>query len=220
MELGARWCRYEDFEEETVELGFGERVSSFLLDGVLGCEYEEGSGERVREAADGDDSFLHGFEECGLGLGGCTVHFIGEYELGEDGAGLETELAGAAIGSVDFVDNGGADDVGGHEVGRELDAAEGERHGGGEAADQERFADAGDALEEKMAANHDGNEGRFDGGVLADDGFADFGFEGGEGGAELLGLGGEVLWGVGDHGMHDTAELRDGVGTKVLSSNR
>lgn len=55
-----------------------------------------------------------------------------------------------------------------------------------------------------MAANHDGNEGCFDGGILADDGFADFGFERGEGSAELLGLGGEVLWGVGGggHGMH------------------
>ena len=35
----------EDFEEEAVELGFGELVGAFLVDGVLGGEDEEGFGE-------------------------------------------------------------------------------------------------------------------------------------------------------------------------------
>ena len=50
-------------------------------------------------------------------------------------------------------DHVGADDVGRHEVGRELDAGEVEVERLGERADEQRLAEAGHAFEQAMAAD-------------------------------------------------------------------
>jgi len=110
-----------NFEGEAIELGFGERVGAFHFDGVLGGEDEEGFGHFVGGFGDGDGLLGHGFEEGGLGFGGGAVDFVGEDEVAEDGAGLELPVALAAVVGGD---DGGADDVSGHEVGCELDAGE------------------------------------------------------------------------------------------------
>ena len=49
----------------------------------------------------------------------CYVDFVGQYEIREDGPGLKAQRLGAVI--VTFDDHA-ANDVGGHEIGRELDA--------------------------------------------------------------------------------------------------
>ena len=85
-------------------------------------------------AADGDRLLLHRFEERRLRLGRGTVDLVGEDEVGEDRAGLELELL-AAFGRVD--DDVGADDVGGHQVGRELDPGELHLQGVGQGPDQQ-----------------------------------------------------------------------------------
>ena len=67
----------------------------------------------------GDGALLHGFEQRGLRLGGGAIDFVGQYQVGEDGAVLEAEgLAAVLFG----LDHHAADDVGGHEVGCELNA--------------------------------------------------------------------------------------------------
>jgi hypothetical protein len=121
-----------EFEEEAVDLGFGERVGAFEFDWVLSGEDEEGIGEVVAGAEDGDAAFLHGFEEGALGFGAGAVDFVGEDEVGEDGAWLEDE--GAAFGG--FAEDWVAGDVAGEEVWGELDAAGGEAEGFGEAFDE------------------------------------------------------------------------------------
>ncbi len=87
----------EDLQEEAVELGFGEGIGAFLFDGVLSGEGHEGGSEGVGLAINGDAAFLHDFEESGLGFGGGAVDFVGEKELGEDGALADAELLGGEV---------------------------------------------------------------------------------------------------------------------------
>ena len=48
-----------DVQHETVQLRFGQRIRSFLLDGVLRREHEERQVQRIGRAAGGDLVFLH-----------------------------------------------------------------------------------------------------------------------------------------------------------------
>ena len=57
----------------------------------------KGAGEVVGGVADRDAPLLHGFEEGGLDLGGSAVDFVGEEQVGEDGALVDAELAGAVL---------------------------------------------------------------------------------------------------------------------------
>ena len=82
-----------EFEQEAVELGFGEGEGAFVFDGVLGGEDEEGFGEKMGGAFDGDLGFLHGFEEGGLGAGCGAIDFICEEDVDEEGAFDEGEFA-------------------------------------------------------------------------------------------------------------------------------
>ena len=62
-----------------------------------------------------------------------------------------------------------ADEVGGHEVGRELDAAEGAAEHVGERLDGQRLGQAGDALEQHVAAGQQRDQQALEHRVLADD---------------------------------------------------
>lgn len=170
-EVGAIGIADEDLHEEAVELRFGERIGAFHFDGVLGGHDEEGALELVSGGAGGDGAFLHGFEEGALGLGGGTVDFVGEDEIGEDGAGLEAETLGAALVAIH---DHAADDVGGHEVGSELDAAVAEVEHTREGAQEGGFAEAGDTFEEYVSAAEEADEDTTYYFVLTDNDFADF----------------------------------------------
>jgi len=186
------WIIDDEFEEEAVGLRLGERVGALLLDRVLRGHDEERAREGVGVAADGDLALLHGFEEGGLDLGGGAVDFVGEDEIGEDGAAVGSEVT--VLGGEDH----GADDIAGEEVGGELDAFELDAEGGAEGFDEEGFGETRHALEEDVAVGEEGDEQALDDGILADDGFADFV-------AEFLGPSG-----TGDH--DGRWEERDGVG--------
>ena len=122
----------------------------------------------MRLAADGNLALLHGLEEGALDLGGGAVDFVGEHEVGEDRAAVRRELAGLRL------DNHCADDVAREQIGRERDALELDAEGGAERLDEERLGEAGHALEEDVAVGEEGDEQALDGGILADDGLADF----------------------------------------------
>jgi hypothetical protein len=107
-------------------------------------------------------------------------------EVREDGAALELEGAFARVGVHDEVR---AEDVGGHEVGRELDAIERHVEHFAKRADEERLAEAGHAFEQHVPAAEQRDEGVLDDGGVADDDFADLGLERGVGVAEGLDLG-------------------------------
>ena len=63
--------------------------------------------------------FLHRLQQCRLCLGRHAVNFIGEHEIAKHRTGLEIkELSSILI----LRDDVGADDVSGHQIGRELNA--------------------------------------------------------------------------------------------------
>ena len=81
----------DDFEEEAVELRFGQRIGAFLVNRVLRGQDEERFDEFADFAAGGDLFFLHGFEHGGLRLGRGAIDFVGENQVREDRAALELE---------------------------------------------------------------------------------------------------------------------------------
>ncbi len=161
----------DELEKETVQLRFGQRISAFLVNGILRGQDEERFDQLADFAAGGDAFFLHRFEHGGLGLGRGAVDFVGENRVRENRAALELEFAPAGGG---FHDDVGAEDVGGHQVGRELDAVEGKVQHFAQRAHQQRLAEAGHAFEQHVAAGEHGDERAFDDGVVADDDLADF----------------------------------------------
>ena len=69
---------------------------------------------------DGDRALLHRLEQRRLRLGRGAVDLVGEHDVGEDRARLELETPCAPRSSSAMIVR--ADDVGRHQVGRELDA--------------------------------------------------------------------------------------------------
>ena len=100
------WVSDDDFEHESIHLGFGERVGSFLLDRVLGGHDEKEIGKLESFFADGDLTFLHRFQEGGLHFRGSAVDFIGQHDVAEYGALFDNERS--LIGAENF----GAYDIG------------------------------------------------------------------------------------------------------------
>lgn len=107
-----------DVHEEAVELGFRQRVGAFLLDRVLCRHHQEQLWQVVGAAADRNLALGHGFEQRRLHLGRGAVDLVGQHQVMEDRALLEHE--GAGLRTVDL----GAGDVGGEQVGSELDTVE------------------------------------------------------------------------------------------------
>jgi len=75
--------------------------------------------------------------------------FVGQNEVGEDRAGLEAEGLGAAIVTLD---DHAADDVGGHQVRRELNAGIFEMQNAAERSKQSGLARPGNSFEQNVAA--------------------------------------------------------------------
>ena len=105
----------------------------------------------------------HDLEQRRLHLGRRPVDLVGEHEVGEHGAELDVELL--ARRPVDP----GADDVGGQQVGRELDAGERAADDAGQRLDRQGLGQAGHALEQAVAPGEQAHEQALDGAVLADD---------------------------------------------------
>jgi hypothetical protein len=94
---------------------------------------------------------LHGLQQGRLGLGRRPVDFVGQDDLGEDRPMLEAELA-PPRGRVVHHDIR-PDDVGGHEVRRELDAVEVQAQGLRQRADQVGLAQPRHALQQRVSAH-------------------------------------------------------------------
>ena len=151
--LGPRRIRHVDAEEEPVQLGLGQRVRTFLFDGVLRGDDEERVGQRIGLLADGDLAFLHRLQEGRLGLGRRAVDLVGQNDVGEDRALDESELA-PAVGRL--VHEVGACNVRGHQVGRELNPPQRQVHRPRQAPDHHRFGEARHAHQQAVSADEDG----------------------------------------------------------------
>src|SRR5207247_8249503 len=103
-----------------IELRFGQRIGPFVLDRVLRREHEKRLAQEERLAADRDLLFLHRLEQRRLDFGGRAIDFVREDEVREQRTLFGIELLRALI------EDHRADHVGRQQVGRELDALEGD----------------------------------------------------------------------------------------------
>jgi hypothetical protein len=159
-----RWIAHFHAHKETVELGFGERVCAVMLDGILRGDDEEGLRELQGAAVDGDLGFVHGFEKCGLGARGGAIDFVGENDVGEDGAGAKFEVAGFGIVDAD------PENIAGQKIGSELNALESAMEGARKSLGKSGLANAGNVFDEQMSAGEKGDEGELDDIFFAENG--------------------------------------------------
>ena len=110
--------------------------------------------------------------------------------LAKTGPAEELELADA--GGLVLLDDLGAGDVRGHQVGGELDPVEGQVEGVGQGADHQRLGQAGHADQQAVPAREDRDQQFLEDGVLADDDLAHLALQAVERGLEPL-HGGEVV---------------------------
>ena len=148
---------------EAIELRLGEGVGALRLDRVLGRQEHEGVGQRVRHAVHRHLALGHGLEHGRLGLGRSPVDLVTEHEVGEERPGLEGQHPAP-------VRQRRAGDVAGHEIGRELDAAEGEPGDGRERPRDQRLRHPGHVLDHDVAAGEHGGQQDLEDVALADDG--------------------------------------------------
>ena len=152
----------DDLEHEAIDLRFGQGIGSFLLDRVLRRQDEERSRQRVRRLADGDLPLGHRLEQRALHLRRRAVDLVGQDDVGEHRPLLHREFAGSRV--VDLR----ADDVGGQQVGRELDALELQVQSAGHGADGERLRQPRHAFEEHVPVGEQADEEAVDEVPLAD----------------------------------------------------
>jgi len=163
----------DDVQHEAVELSLWQRVGAFHLDGVLCGEHEEGLGEMHGVSGDGDLMLLHRFEQRGLGLRRRAVDLIREDHVSKDGAFVEDHAAAL----LSIFEDLRAGDVGGHEIGRELDAIKAEIEDISYSFHQQRLCQTGCAGDEAMPARDEGDEHLIHDLMLADDDLTDLGEE-------------------------------------------
>ena len=149
----------------------------------MGSQHEKRLDKLSNFAASGDALFLHCFKHGRLSFGRGAVDFIGQDQVGENWPFLKHELAPPAWR---FHHNVRAHDIGRHQIGRELNAAERNVEHVAKSAHQQRLAQTGNAFEQNVAACKKGHQRAIDDFVMADDDFADFAAQGGIGLAEVL----------------------------------
>ena len=160
-------------EHEPVELRFGQRVGAFLLDRILRGQHEQRALQRIPDAADRHLIFLHRLEQRGLRLGRRAVDLVGQDDVREDRAADEADLPLARRRV--FLDHFRAEDVGRHQVRRELDARELEVEHLRDGVDQQRLRESRHADDQTVAARQQRRQDQFDHVLLTDDQLVELG---------------------------------------------
>jgi hypothetical protein len=158
-------------QQEAIELRLGQRIGAGLLDRILRGQHEERLRQRAGHAGMADGALGHRFEQRGLGLGRRAVELVGQQQLGEHRPLLEAEVP--SPGAVVFFEQFGAQQVAGHQVGRELHAAEVEVERLAERAHQQRLAQPRHPFEQHVPAGKQRDQQLLDDLGLADDGARD-----------------------------------------------
>ena len=120
----------------------------------------------MRDAVRRDRALLHRLEQGRLGLRRRAVDFVGEHQVGEDRARPEPELVRAG-------QHRDAGDVGGHQVGRELDALEFDVDRQRQGAHEQRLGGAGDPLEQGVPPRQQAHDDVARRGLLSQDHLAE-----------------------------------------------
>ena len=145
-----------DAHEESVELGLGKREGPLVLDRVLRRHHQEGLGELVRRAVDGDLVLLHRLEEGGLGLRRGAVDLVREDDLAHHRTRPELERVRA------LVEDRHAGHVGGQQVRGELDPPERAAERAREGLREHRLPRPRHVLDEDVSAADERDQGELD----------------------------------------------------------
>ena len=134
----------------------------------------------MRLGVDRDLSLFHAFQQCGLGLGGCTVDLIPQHDVREHGSRAELEV------STLLVENVHAGDVRREHVRRELDAAERTVDRTCDRLREHRLTDAGNVLDQQVSLGDQRYQRKTDLRVLSAEDALHVLFDLSEAGAEAL----------------------------------
>jgi len=115
-------------------------------------------------SARGHRPFLHRLKQRGLGLWWRSVDLVGENQVAENRTVDKFALAGGRVGLQDF----GAGDVRGHQVGGELDPVRVPAERAGECFHQQGFGESGNADEQRVPFGKQGDQQLLDDLVLAE----------------------------------------------------
>jgi hypothetical protein len=152
-----------DCHQEAIELRLGQRVGADLLDGVLRGDDEKRVGQLARLAVLRHLPLFHRLHQRALRFRRRAVDFVGEHDRVEDRAGMEPERARLGV------EDRHAEHVGGKKVARELHARVLESQRCRKRLGERRFADAGNVLDQQMAAGEQTRKGELERLALADD---------------------------------------------------
>jgi len=146
-----------ELQREAVHLRFRQRVGAAELHGVLRGDHEERIVQAVRGAVHGDLPLAHRLQQRRLRAWRGAIDLVGEQHVGEDRALVEAE------GLVALVVDRDAENVGGQQVGRELDALEGRPDRARERLGECRLARARVVFQQHVAATGEGGQQAADG---------------------------------------------------------
>ena len=154
----------DDLQQEPVKLRLGQRVGAFLLDRVLGRQHVKRTRQAMLNARHRHTLLLHGLQQSGLRARAGAVDFISHQQLAEHGAGDETKAA-AAFRLVKYF---AADDVGRHQVRRELNPFGAKTKHNAQRFDQPALAEPRNADQQHVSAGQERDQGLIDNLVLAE----------------------------------------------------
>ncbi len=158
-----------DLQQEPVELRLGQGIGAFLLQRILRRQHMERLGQVVALAGHGDVPLLHRLQQRRLRARRGAIDLIRHQKLGEHRSGDEAEAALAA----GLFQHFRADDVGRHQVRRELDAFPVQPQDDAQRLDQLGLGQPGHADQKAVAAGQHRHQRLLDHRVLAEDRLAD-----------------------------------------------
>jgi len=127
-------------------LSFWQGIRASKLDRVLGGDDEKQFRQISPLAFHAHLVFAHGFEQSRLGARRSAVDFVGQQNVGKDGAFVKMEFL------VVLVENRNSENVGRQQVGRKLDSFEPRVDGPGQGLGQRGFASARKIFQQDVAA--------------------------------------------------------------------
>ena len=139
-----------DAHQEPVQLGFGQRESTFVLDGVLSGYDYEGMLQVVGYAVHGNLQLFHRFQQRRLGLGRRPVDLVGEDDLCHDGTRAKLEFPSRLVVNRD------SSYVTGQQVRGELNTLKITAYGYGQAFGQHCFAHTRDIFNQDVPLGDQG----------------------------------------------------------------
>ena len=153
----------DDLHHETIDLRFGQRIGSLLLDRILRREDQERIGKIVCLTRQGDFAFLHRLEQRRLHLRRSAVDLVCEHEIPEHRTFPHRPITG--LGIVDLR----SEEIGRQEIRGELNATTRSAERRREGLNRHRLGQSGNAFEEHVTVGEDADEHAADEVTLPDD---------------------------------------------------